>query len=137
MKPDKFKKLVEECPEMFEYFTTDTKGGMFYPIKFGAECGSGWDNLIISLTKCIYDYCKCNNKQFPKITQIKEKYGGLRYYVNGASEYIYGMISFAEDLSYHICERCGSMENVYQTDGWIQTVCEKCEPKPENFEESE
>ena len=136
MKPDKFKKLVEECPEMFVHFTEKTNGP-FYPIKFGAECGSGWDKLIEILTKMIYSYCKNNNKPFPQITQIKEKYGGLRYYVDGASDYIFGMISFAEDMSYYICERCGSMENVYQTKGWIETVCEKCEPKPENFEESE
>ena len=64
------------------------------------------------------------------ITQIKEKFGGLRFYYDGGDEMIHGMVWFAESLSYDICEVCGSHENVYQTKGgWVQTICEKCKPK--------
>jgi len=60
-------------------------------------------------------------------TQVKEKFGGLRFYISGGDDYIYGMIDFAEHLSYKICEKCGSTENVEQTKGgWIATLCSKC-----------
>lgn len=59
-------------------------------------------------------------------TQVKEKFGGLRFYINGADDEVYGMISFAEHLSYKICEDCGSTKNVSQTKGWIRNLCSKC-----------
>lgn len=59
--------------------------------------------------------------------QVKEKFGGLRFYVNFADEYTYGMIGIIEGLSYKICEHCGSMKNVSQNKrGWIKTLCRKC-----------
>jgi hypothetical protein len=62
-----------------------------------------------------------------KIHQIKEKFGGLRFYYSGGDERIHGMVGFAETLSYKICEHCGSTKNVSQTKkGWITTLCEDC-----------
>lgn len=64
-----------------------------------------------------------------EITQIKEKYGGLRFYCNGGDLYISGMIDLAESMSYTICEKCGTTKNVGQTSGWIYTCCESCYKK--------
>lgn len=51
----------------------------------------------------------------------KERYqSDQHYYVQE------GMIRFAEHLSGHICEKCGSNTNVTQTKGWIISLCEKC-----------
>lgn len=61
-----------------------------------------------------------------QITQIKEKFGGLRFYINGGDDSIYAYIGFAESLSYKICESCGTTHNVGQTKGWIYTCCKKC-----------
>jgi len=61
-----------------------------------------------------------------EITQIKEKFGGLRFYYNGGDDVIHGMVSLAENLSYEICELCGSTKNIMQTEGWITTLCEDC-----------
>jgi len=78
---------------------------------------------------------KAKQEQFDKfssvqITQIKEKFGGLRFYYNGGDDYIHGMCWIAESMSYKICETCGSTENVHQTKGgWITTICDKCEQK--------
>lgn len=59
--------------------------------------------------------------------QVKEKFGGLRFYVDGASSEIYAMISFAENMSYHICEQCGTTTNVTTGGkGWISTLCDSC-----------
>ena len=70
-----------------------------------------------------------------RITQIKEKWGGLCFYYHGGDDYISGMVSFTEHFSYKICEKCGTTENVHQTKGWVYTICNKCEKnKNENVE---
>ncbi len=61
-------------------------------------------------------------------TQVKEKFGGLRFYHSGGDDEIRGMVRLAEVLSYRICEECGVMnELVTQNDGgWIRTTCPCC-----------
>lgn len=67
-------------------------------------------------------------QRYPQLeaVQVKEKFGGLRFYVINANEEQQSVINFAESLSYSICETCGSTHNVTQTEGWVYTRCEKC-----------
>lgn len=60
------------------------------------------------------------------ISQIKEKFGGLCFYISGGDNYIDGLISMAEAMSYQTCEICGSTKNVGKTEGWITVMCEDC-----------
>ena len=55
--------------------------------------------------------------------QVKEKFGGLRFYVNGATDKHWNFISFAESMSYRTCEECGAAGKTY-TDGWHRTLCD-------------
>lgn len=59
----------------------------------------------------------------PVATQVKEKFGGLRFYVNGAIDKHWNYIEFAESMSYRTCEVCGTPGKRY-TDGWHQTFCD-------------
>ncbi len=59
----------------------------------------------------------------PVASQVKEKFGGLRFYVNGATDKHWNYINFAESMSYHTCEECGAPGKRY-TDGWHQTLCD-------------
>ena len=59
----------------------------------------------------------------PVAVQIKEKFGGLRFYVHAASDKQWGYISFAESMSYRTCEECGAPGKTY-TDGWHKTLCD-------------
>ena len=59
----------------------------------------------------------------PVAVQVKEKFGGLRFYVQAATDKHYQFISFAESMSYVTCEQCGSPGKRY-TDGWHQTLCD-------------
>lgn len=113
---------------------------------FGFECGDGWFDLIYKLSEKIEEYnrkglgkdkitleefndlFKSDTNFIPVIAkQVKEKYGGLRFYTNDIlSDKITEDIDETEKLSYKTCEECGSTENVSQTNGWIQTICEKC-----------
>jgi hypothetical protein len=59
----------------------------------------------------------------PVAVQVKEKFGGLRFYVQAATDKHYQYISFAESMSYRTCEQCGAPGKRY-TDGWHQTLCD-------------
>jgi hypothetical protein len=80
------------------------------------------------------NYKKIEIKTIPQIetTQVKEKFGGLRFYTNDVTEEQHAIISWAESLSYHICEYCGTTENIGITQGWLSTICKDCYSKIEN-----
>jgi len=59
----------------------------------------------------------------PVAVQVKEKFGGLRFYVQAATDKHYNYISFAESMSYVTCEECGAPGKRY-TDGWHTTLCD-------------
>ena len=62
-------------------------------------------------------------EKVPVASQVKEKFGGLRFYVDRATEKHYDYINFAENMSYRTCEVCGSPGKRY-TDGWHQVLCD-------------
>lgn len=70
-------------------------------------------------------------QDIPIAAQVKEKFGGLRFYVNfregvseTAIEKINALIGFAESLSYNTCEKCGNLGRIYMI-GWNRTLCEQ------------
>lgn len=93
---------------------------------WGFECGDGWFGIINDLSKKIVEIA-------PDVeaVQVKEKFGGLRFYINGGTDEVYALINKAEDLSYKTCEYCGSTENVTQTRGWIVSLCPLCKLEQE------
>lgn len=100
-----------------------------YPFElFGIECGYGWYGLILPLYFAIQKY----NKDKPEeeqihIDQIKEKFGGLRFYISNAPEKFLDWASRIEDESYKVCEFCGSVTDVTTKGrGWITTQCKRC-----------
>ena len=59
----------------------------------------------------------------PVAVQVKEKFGGLRFYVQAATDKHHQYINFAESMSYRTCEECGAPGKTY-TDGWHMTLCD-------------
>jgi hypothetical protein len=59
-----------------------------------------------------------------RATQVKEKFGSLRFYVAGGDDVTHALISMAESLSGQTCEICGEAGKM-QTGGWIRTLCKK------------
>jgi len=75
----------------------------------------------------------------PVAVQIKEKFGGLRFYVQAATDTHYHYISFAESMSYRTCEQCGAPGKTY-TDGWHKTLCDihaEMDGREEEYESDE
>jgi len=118
--------LVTKYPKLFIKRYEDMKSTAMC---WGFECGDGWFWLLDNLCQSIQSYIDYNtHKNITQVTveQVKEKFGGLRFYIEGGDDTIHGMISLAERMSYNICETCGSTENIGQTSGWIKNICEDC-----------
>lgn len=54
--------------------------------------------------------------------QIKEKFGGLRFYYDGGDDFIHAIVQMAELMSERTCEVCGDKGKLYQK-GWHRTLC--------------
>jgi hypothetical protein len=61
----------------------------------------------------------------PCASQVKEKLGGMRFYLTYYNEELESIISEAQKKSYTICECCGA-EGKLTYDGWCKTLCDKC-----------
>ena len=145
MSPELDKKLCEKYPELFRDRNANPhKTAMCW----GFECGDAWYALIDSICEHLMagvnrleDRIKAEfyeeedkskfreelieaRKNIPVVFQVKEKFGGLRFYVDGATKEQYDYIHFAENFSYRICEDCGTTNNVRTyTWGWHRTLC--------------
>ncbi|MCA1806515.1 MAG: hypothetical protein LC687_01425 [Actinobacteria bacterium] len=112
--------------ENFAFFRPD-KSLQETLMSFGFECGDGWFDLIYKLCEDLADM------ELPmdfEVIQVKEKFGGLRFYINGATEDVFDRINKAEEESYTICENCGEpSEGPERTKGWVSTLCETCKAK--------
>lgn len=84
----------------------------------GISYGPGWDALIRGL-------CAELTAKYPEVrcAQIKEKFGGLRFYVGPSCKEADALISAAEAESFKICEQCGAPGKP-RGGGWIKTLCD-------------
>lgn len=140
-------KLYDQYPQLF---SNKDKTPMQSAMCFGIEIGNGWYEILSSLCWMIKQHednkrwqkeWKDKQKQniekdfsvaltgdepeyFPvKFDQVKEKYGGLRVYFSGGDDYIEGLVSMAEAISYKICDVCGNKGEANKS-GWISVRCE-------------
>jgi len=91
---------------------------------WGFECGDGWYDLIDNLCSLIQNYIDWSKCEQVVAEQVKEKFGGLRFYYRGGDDYIAGAVAMADSLSFTICDVCGN-EGTANEDGWIATRCEE------------
>ena len=100
--------------------------------KYNVECGYGWKSIIVPLIDYVEKYNSNHTNSNIEILQIKEKFGGLRFYVSFDNvekdiiDQLRRMIDNAEEESFLTCEYCGNKENVGTTLGWLTTICENC-----------
>lgn len=111
-----FEKLITDYPNLF-------KGQP----RCGIYVSNGWFNLVDRLCSELEHHIQ----QLPEelrndcyCTQIKEKFGGLRFYVNHSTPFMDGAIALAECMSYSICEECGA-PGTRRMGGYIQSLCNK------------
>jgi hypothetical protein len=91
---------------------------------WGFECDSGWYQLIYDLCSEIMTHCETTGDRVPTAEQVKEKFGGMRFYVDRASEAVYNIIDRYESRSYKVCETCGEPGHRRLDLSWIHTLCD-------------
>jgi len=101
---------------------------------FGIEVHDGWFELVWNLCLDIEKELKANPKIAKEfiVLQIKEKFGGLRFYCGPTTEKMSTLVDAAEDLSLKTCEDCGKPGTAHKLNGWwYVTKCPKCAKKAE------
>jgi hypothetical protein len=112
-------RMEERFPKMFE-----GKYG-------GFAVDEGWWPILESLCANIQSHIDWRVKQGQEIAQvevnqIKEKFGGLRFYYSGGDDEISGMVRMAEAWADRSCEQCGA-PGKSRGGGWIKTLCDRHE----------
>jgi hypothetical protein len=130
--------LMGEIQQYIKYHNEDLDRKFKYPwmwdfqrwLRWNCRKKGSWKEKLAD-----WIYQNAPKEGFPhlsiRIDQIKEKFGGLRFYYSGGDKEISGMTRLAESLSYRICEYCGTTHNVGVTQGWICVICKDCHEKNE------
>ena len=127
---------MNEDQEFIEYEKFAERMEKSYPKMFpgaygGFAVGKGWYPILERLCKLIQQHIEHVNKneqvvEQVVVEQIKEKFGGLRFYYQGGDDYIHGLVSMAEEWAGIACEECGGIGK-RRGGGWIRTLCDKHE----------
>jgi len=96
------------------------------PYEYRFDVSDGWYGLLYQLILNVSFNDKLKGTWVTKVTQCKEKFGGLRFYVTGTSDKNWDLIREAENKSYGVCEVTGSEVEVgIWNTGWVRTICKK------------
>jgi hypothetical protein len=144
MKQELEQKLLEKYPRVFgrgKYRSQGSRTPYVYPC-----VDDGWYDIVDTVCALIEhrhqelersntllvneneldDYPEDDNIEWQPViqaAQIKEKFGGLRFYTTSTNDYVRGVIDAAEALSLRTCETCGAPGKP-RNDGWIKTLCD-------------
>lgn len=148
MKKELTEKLCNDFPLLYADRRKSPKETMMC---FGFECGDGWFDLIYNLSNKLEAEIKRTRPNiifrgaqwlfyyfrrlfhighpfppfYPRAVQVKEKFGGLRFYMTSETTEMSDFIRVAENISYKTCEICGKDGEPSEA-GWITTLCENC-----------
>lgn len=90
MSPENTQRLCHDFPQL-------------YDADFPFCCGDGWMDLLYGLSRALVDHAEQAGLRLI-ITDIKEKHGSLRFYVEGTDEEADRLIAMAEDASETMAE---------------------------------
>ena len=115
--------LLKKYPKLYaQYYWTPQQTCMCWGFP-----GDGWKTLIDNLSRRI---TKLDPDGTLQAEQVKEKFGGLRFYYGGKvrtkeiAEQIRHLVDEAEEKSFHLCEECGHKGEIRNDIGWYRTLCE-------------
>ena len=97
--------IIEQYPDNFKHC-------------FDFSPPHGWINIVEQL---VHDVVKVQPDV--QIIQVKEKIGGMRFYVDSATKEVYDLIDKAETLSEQTCQVCGKSGTIKRVGGWYACVC--------------
>ena len=111
VKREFYESMKSKHPHLFE-----SENQRLPVLVYGFETGPGWDPILEELFSKLSDSVR--------LFQVKEKFGGLRVYTEGATEEDGLHIKEAEKKASRTCDVCGEPGKTINDDGWLRTVCE-------------
>lgn len=133
MKQELVDQLYKAAPKLYHTEPPLSDLGTRSPRAIAREYGppyvgvsDGWFQILLNLSVALEAL-----GEDITITQIKEKFGGLRFYVDGCSNTAWKLIEEAEELSETTCEVCGE-PGKSRGGGWISVLCDKHEANDED-----
>lgn len=119
--------LVKQCPNLFE---DRYKSAREACMAWGFECGDGWYELLKEACFALEPLIVAQKVKDPegweygyyRASQIKEKFGTLRFYLTGGTDEMYAITDRAEKQSETTCETCGKKGKL-RGQGWLYTAC--------------
>jgi hypothetical protein len=132
---DEYEKFSKEMHEKYPKIFSESFDGFCI--------GPGWYQIIRSLCGNIQshiDHRNCAREKLLEknpynhlihehceqvvVEQVKEKFGGLRFYYSGGDDVVNGMVTVAESWADHTCETCGDSGSRQSIRGWLTTLCD-------------
>ena len=84
-----------------------------------SHVGRGWHDILRRLIGDLFELGWDG-----QVLQVKEKFGGLRFYIGAGNGPIGACIQDAENESLRTCEECGA-PGKQRDGGWIKTLCDE------------
>lgn len=116
MTQETYEELVKRYPRLYKH-------------NQGIECAPGWHKIIDDLSAKL-EMLILGEDNDPEgyfyATEVKEKYGTLRFYMSLETDKMSSAIRKAENLSSQTCEYCskpGSLRGI----NWYHTLCDTCD----------
>lgn len=133
-------KLDEQLVKDFPLLFGDRHGDMQNTAMcWGFEVGDGWEPIIREAAEKLEPLIKKYNEEtnekdyLPRASQIKEKFGTLRFYMTCTTDEMDKITNEAENKSEVTCEQCGEKGELATTGGWLMTRCKKHLPDNAKF----
>lgn len=88
----------------------------------GFSCPTGWLDLVHDL------HTRLTGNPDYRVVQVKEKFGGLRFYTEGLTHAEREMVYAAEAESFLVCADCGTRDTVsLRNRRWVASLCDACD----------
>ena len=119
------KHLLEKYPKLYAQYYWDKQQTCMC---WGFDIKDGWFKLIDGLSRRI---TKLDTEGTVQAVQVKEKFGGLRFYYGGrtttkkVADEISKLVNAAEKKSFSLCEECGKKGKMRNDSGWYVVLCER------------
>lgn len=124
------KQLFDECPLIYR---KKDDGAETIVLRRGVECGDGWFQLIHQLSLGIESIAQRMQREnvpismIPHVSQVKEKFGGLRVYLDKSAAGVDEVVDVARQRAAKTCELCGQLGKKRITKSeWVMVLCDNC-----------
>ena len=117
-------KLVKEFPNLYRNMRGDPSKTC---MAWGISVSPGWFDIIWELSQkletMILNIPEDKRPEY-MAAQVKEKFGGLRFYMEASTPEMNAFIKEAEDRCWDTCEQCGKPGQVVKA-GWLYVSCKE------------